>query len=372
MTGVFDVIAHEDSDGFRNTRRATVAAKARIADVYGEWIRQDPDPRIVHLREEIGAIVRQACDEYGVDPMQASNIQIAVTSGYRLPVQSATERIASTDHESGRMPRMCPFHKDVTEISLNSSDPSAGFSAMAQHWGGPRHCEGEGYEGDSCKFKPQMTTQAYWDARQEKAEQRRQEREQAAELEAQQQIEVEEAEAEFAQPLDQETEFVDNVVEMPSSEPAPAEGGEPAVPMSMAAKTATEGTGLAGPEPKMDKSKWSPKGEPPAVADAEDEDSRWPTRKKDVVEPIKPENADIKHPGKLEEIGEGKTERQDVTKGDELSHSGQGGTFKGGPSTAVSSVEPGSNPILDILTNGYEGFTPEAVVAKAILAHKRA
>jgi hypothetical protein len=71
---------------------------------------------------------------------------------------------------------MCPFHKDVVEISLAAGDPRAGFDSMAQHWGGPRHCDGEGYEGGKCNFKAPMTTQAFWDEKAEKAEQKRQER----------------------------------------------------------------------------------------------------------------------------------------------------------------------------------------------------
>lgn len=382
MISAFDIIAHEDADGHRNVRRATIAAGARVEKEYGAWIRRDPGERLSYLREEIGNIVRQASAEYGIEDNESmTRIARATFSRFMPHEPTAFERIASTEHEAARMPRMCPFHKDVTEISLNAGDPSAGFSAMAQHWGGDRHCEGEGYKGESCKFKPQMTTQSYWDERAEKAEQRKRERAEREEQEAQQQAEQAEAVEDFEQPMEDETELPDNVIEVEfqdkgdSADNGTGESVEQAeVPMSMAAKTATETTGLKGPSPTMDKSRWSPKGEPPAVADAEDENSRWPTRRKDVVEPVHPENADIKHKGELKEIGEGTTEQQSVTKKVSPQH-GETKTWTEGPKTAISKADDVErNPIIDMMNgdyDGYDGFTPQHQVDQAIVAHKR-
>lgn len=359
-TSVFDVIAHEDADGHRNTRHATAAAKARVEDIYGSWIRQDP-ARLAMVEDEISAIAVNIGNEYGVPFETQAKIANAIWASYRPPMPVKT---ASVEHEAG-LPRMCPFHKDVTNISLNAGDPSAGFSAMAQHWGGPKHCEGDGYEGDKCKFKPQMTTQSWWDERTEKQEQRKKEREQAAELEAQQQTEIEQAEAEFAEPLDQETEFADNVVEVDftPAEPVQEAGGEAEIPMSMAAKTATETTGLGDAEPKMDKSKWSPKELP----DTEGADSKHPTKRKDIVEAIKGDN----NSWPPKEIGENTTERQDVTKSVDNIDGAHTKTWTEGPTTAISAVDPSRNPIIDMMEGNYDGFTPQHVIDQAIVSHKR-
>lgn len=376
MTSLFDVIAHEDLTSDRNVRKATVVAHQRVENTYGAWIRQDPHARIAHLNNELANVVRQACEEYGVeDTTTMARVQAAVYANYR-PKPVVKE--ASVEHESARLPKMCPFHKDVVEISLAQGDPSAGFSALAPHWGTNRHCEGDGYEGDKCKFKPQMTTGSYWTERKEKAEQRRQEREQQAELEAQQQAEETETLEEFEEPLDQETEVSDNVVEVDfgadNTDVSETSAPEAEVPMSMAAGTrdSSETTGLGGPEPKIDKGPWSPK----ALEGVDDPKGPHPTKKKDIAEPVKVENNDIRHPGENNEIGGQVTERQDATKdSDGPSRSDQGGTWTKGPATAVSSVtaadDPYKNPILELMESDYEGFTPEAIVQSAIVAHKR-
>lgn len=370
MTSVFDVLAHEDNDGFRNTRRATVAARARVEDAYGAWIRQDPVARLAHVEDEINVIAVQTAEEHGVPFEAAAKIAQAIWVNYRPAMPT---KVASIEVEAGRMPRMCPFHKDVTDISLNSGDPSAGFSAMAQHWGGPRHCEGEGYEGDSCKFKPQMTTQTYWDERAEKMEQRKQERAEREEQEAIQQAEQAEAEAEFNEPLEQETEVTDNVIELhpepvaDSTEVSDTSATPDAeIPMSMAAKTADKDTtGLGGPVPKMDKSKWSPKGPPQGVDDPK---GPHPTVHQDIVEPVKATNK-----GKLDQIGEQVTEHQDVTDGiEELPNKDNNWPGQsGGPKSAISAVDVDRNPIIDMMNGDYDGFTPEVEVQRALVAHKR-
>lgn len=395
MTSLFDVIEHDENHMARQMRKATVVAQARIEDQYGAWIRQDPVARVAHVSDEINAIVARACSEHSV-PGSEVNIGQAIRVNY-LPKVPKT---AATEHESARLPKMCPFHKDVVNISLAQGDASAGFSALAPHWGGERHCESDGYKGDKCKFKPQMTTQSYWDERQERAEQRRQEREQAAELETQQQVEDTEALEEFEAPLEQELEVpaTDNVVEVDfTPEAQETLGLEAEVPMSMAAKTAGDDkTGLGDAEPKMDKGKWVPKD----LEGVDDSKGRNPTRHQDIAEPIKADNKSW--PPKA--IGEALTERVDVTqnKNDAV---GTGGTFKGGPSTAVSALKPeyeeyftnrlaetdgpryltedearaaaraaddpyAGNPILDLIENEYDGFTPQSQVDQAIAAKR--
>jgi hypothetical protein len=81
--------------------------------------------------------------------------------------------------KEARRPKMCPYHSEVTDISLGTGDPQGGYNAMSSQAWGDNHCKG-GFQG-SCNFKPQMVTQKYWDDKkreyEERAEQRQQEQE---------------------------------------------------------------------------------------------------------------------------------------------------------------------------------------------------
>lgn len=338
MTDLFSFIAHEDSKDQSRTRQAMALSCQRVEDRFGQFVRKgsvdDQAARFSLVEDDVRAVVAAACDQVGLGGADA--IYEAIARNFVTTDAQPQLRTASVRHEA-RKPKMCPYHSEVTDISLAQGEPQAGFNAMAQHAWGARHCQGEEYKGDRCKFKPEMTTQSYWDGRAEKLEQKRQER---AEREEQQRVEQEQQVTELPQ-LETPAEDVPENPEVPSTaeqgdivehnEPsAIGEGVEEAVPMAMAAKTAD-----AGPVPKMDKSKWKPSQTPP---DTEDDDSRWPTKRKDVTEPIKQEQGPRDNPSDLKEIGEDTTERQDVDKKTEVSTSGQGGTFGGGERSAVSSL----------------------------------
>jgi hypothetical protein len=132
--------------------------------------------------------------------------------------------------------------------------------------------------------------------------------------------------------------------------------------------------GFDGPEPTIDKRKWTPQTVP--FLDVDDEDGPNPTKRKDIVEPIKPTNGtDRFTPSKLEEIGEQQTEHQDVGKEvDYAKTEGQSGTWSQGPATAVSSTLPNDvneNPITAIVKGDYDGFLPASTVQQAIAAHRK-
>jgi hypothetical protein len=307
------------------------------------------------------------------------------------------------------------------DISLAAGDAKAGFDSMAQHWGGPRHCDGEGYEGGNCNFKPQMTTQAFWDEKAEKAEERKQQRAEEAELEAQQSEEIDtsgeqeesvEDHAPDSVPVDapehtEETPEADGaeVIPFPSQE-APEPAAE--APMSMAASTKTadyttlvalkdiasairEGHGApsqqpvpmgspggaalasvktadGGPVPKMDKRKWTPQTVP-AIEGVDDPDGPHPTKRKDIVEAVRADNSKP-----LEEIGEQVTEHQDVTEKSGPTKADGTQTWTEGPKTAISATIPADvdkNPIKALMEGEYDGFLPQHTVQQAITAHKR-
>jgi hypothetical protein len=335
MTSLFSVIAHEDANDQSKLRQAMALAHQRVDDRFGAFVRkgsiEDQGARYSLVEEDIRAVVAAACAQVGFADVDG----VLRSIGKNFISEPEARKVASTVHES-RKPKMCPYHSEVTDISLAAGDPQAGFNAMAQHaWSG-KHCQGEEYKGDKCKFKPAMTTQSYWDERAETLEQRRQdraEREEQQRLEQEQINELPEVETPQVEPVEPVGELEGGDLAT-TSEPVADPPAE--VPMSMAAKTASPTTGLAGPEPKMDKRKWTPKTVP--ELDADDEDGRYPTRRKDVTQPIRLDQGDRFNPSELKEIGEQVTEHQDVTQKGGPAKTDQGGTFSGGERSAVSSL----------------------------------
>lgn len=90
---------------------------------------------------------------------------------------------------------------------------------------------------------------------------------------------------------------------------------------SSGVRTADGNTDLGGPEPKMDKRLW----EPSNLGDPEVADGRWPTKRKDVVDPIGPPDNETDP----SEIGEKFTERQTLP-----TNTGDAGYDAGGPGPA--------------------------------------
>jgi hypothetical protein len=398
MTSLFQVIAHEDNNDQTKLRQATALAHERVEDRFGAFVRQgsvdDQAVRYSLVEEDVKAVVANACAQVGY--ADADGIYKALANNFVTADALPQLRTASVRHEA-RKPKMCPYHSEVTDISLAAGDPQAGFNAMAQHAWSAQHCQGADYKGDRCKFKPAMTTQAYWDEKAEKAEQRRNER-----AEREEQMQQEAPVNELPEVETPEEDFVDELAESDSfdgpEEPSAIGVGtaetEGQIPMSMAASTVHTAPGgahlpgasdkrnrqyehikeqcladggseehckelaartvnkqraehgetkshvAASPSPKMDKRKWTPKTvnkDQPLNADKDS--GPHPTRRKDIVEPIRAQNDDgLYHTHGLEEIGEQVTERQDATEKGGPAKTDQGGTFTGGPTTAVSKL----------------------------------
>lgn len=341
MTSLFSVIAHEDAQDQAKPRQAMALATERVEDRFGGFVRKgsvdDQAARFSLVEDDIKAVVSDACWQVGTTNEVHASIYKAIADNFVTGDATPQLRTASVRHEA-RKPKMCPYHSEVTDISLAAGDAQAGYNAMASHaWSG-KHCQGEEYEGANCKFKPAMVTQTFWDEKAEKAQQRRDERAE----------QVQEAPVLELQTVDFEDEatqedFVDGLAEtdsLDSPEPSAIGEGVEEIPMSMAAKTADAAT--VNPAMKMDKRKWTPKTvnkDQPLKAD--DPKGLHPTKRKDVVEPItqSPDSPDNK--GELKEIGEATTEHQDVTeKGGIDRDTSQGGTFGGGERSAVSSLLP--------------------------------
>lgn len=434
MTSVFDVLAADDRDERLAFRKAAAVTQARVENVYGTWVRQDPS-RLSFVEDEIRAIAAQAAEEFGVKD-STTIADVVLGAGWekdadcgkdhdkkgddngedepksdKLPWNKKDDgddddddKKESSIHEA-RKPKMCPFHKDVVDISLNAGDPTAGYTAMAQHWGGDRHCEGGGYEGGKCNFKAPMTTQAFWDQKAEKAEEKRQQR-----------LEQQENETIVEPTLDNTTEQIEDIspveeitpetegaeiIDFPSNEPsAVGEGYEE--PMAIAAKVANNGTcsncgkelgndtgtyckscgekksstktaedplgGNGTPSPKIDKRLWTPKTVP--ALKGLDEASPNPSERIDPTQAIEYEKS---NKSELQNIDGGNTKRESLPSSDNAGFSSGGeipphtDTFgnknQADPVTA-SAEDPEKNPII-------EYFLSEDEIAQAITSYKK-
>lgn len=342
MTSLFQVIAHEDNADQTLARQAMALATQRVNDGFDAFIKaggvDQHSERLSLVKDDVRAVVAVVCEQVGFDDVD--RVYKAVTGKWRYDAN----RIKSASVESmtkEAKPRMCPYHSEVTDISLASGNPEAGFNAMAQHAWTKNHCQGEGWEGGRCGFKREMVTQTYWDDRKQRAEERKLEREEQRRIEEEQGVQelAPVQELPQAEPIAEE---IAPVVDEPSAiGEGVSEAPETEQPMLMAAglKEAGElkladGTAV----PKMDKHKWTPKSVP-ELTGVDKADGRHPTKRKDVVSPISDEpNLPDNESWPPKEIGEQVTEHQDVTKEWDLDRGGQGGTFGGGERSAISSI----------------------------------
>lgn len=172
MSGFFEHLAANDDSRRVAGRKALALARARADRQYGDFVHSaktvyEKEQRLALVAGDLATTVRQACADCNYD-------------AYENVLETVQEHLGMVV-EAVRKPKMCPYHNEVTDISLAQGEPQAGFSAMAQHAWGANHCQGE-WDG-RCNFKAEMTTQSYWDQKAEKAQQRRQERELALQQE---------------------------------------------------------------------------------------------------------------------------------------------------------------------------------------------
>jgi hypothetical protein len=376
MTGVFEVIAADQSHQVTAGRKAVALASRRVNERFSKFLlasedRDDLEARLGFVHDDLKAIIAQTCDEMGYES-DPGPIQIAISNAYsaRFPLEQKT----ATVHEA-RKPKMCPYHKEVVDISLSEGSAKAGYEAMAQHAWGPQHCDGE-FEG-SCNFRREMTTQSWWDERDQAIQERREQREQERAEQAEQ------AEAEQLEQVEETPEAPVSDSEAPQTESDPDLGVEvesPSEAVTEAPTDVAEDAGMAmassfreaeavktvdvqqrsGPSPKIDKRKWTPENLQQRVQ-TEGDGSPNPTHSKDVVKPIP-----VTDSKSLNEIGEAVTERQDVSKDSHPTPTNKR-TWPTGEISAVSSSQPDvdANPIQQILESDEDGFVPQAVVQRA-------
>lgn len=235
MYGLFESLELDQSTQRTSSRQATAIARKRVSDQFGVFIVAASDPedaqsRLELIEDELSEVIAGVADEFAVDEQRLSKTvrEDFLASLVKAPGQhTSSARLA-------RKPKMCPYHSEVTDISVASGEPQAGFNAMAQHAWSNQHCQGGEYEGGKCNFKPAMTTQKFWDDKAERAEERREQRQEIQNLGDDIPTEVETPEP--SEPDTQEEPEHEEFTEEPLEAPEPAEEAF-SEPMAMAAST---------------------------------------------------------------------------------------------------------------------------------------
>jgi len=341
MSGLFESLAFDEEVHRVAARKALALARARATKRFAQFLANgNHDERLALVAGDLTETVKQACADVYYDDWESVLASVKQHLGFTV---------------EARKPKMCPVHREITDISLQQGDPQAGFAAMAQHMFSENSCRGA-WEGGRCNFKPEMTTQSYWDTKAEKAEERRLERER---MRAENEHDWDNEGGGQPHP-DAEPEPVTDPVATPDDiqvpEPdAPIEtdlytdsdwamAGDAERDMVMARtgealKTVDVDQGGAGPSPKMDKKKWTP--ENVRFLDVEMSGSPHPTRHQDIAEPAAYKSSDPgDDDGRLEQT-RAVTETQDVEKDSNPTDGGGAHTetFGGGGRSAVSATQ---------------------------------
>lgn len=168
-TQMFEYMAAYDDTSRTAGRKALALARARATKRFARFLSMEEDKttRLALVAGDLAETVKQACADAEYDDWEGV-------------LAAVTEHLGGIAVDSARRPKMCPVHREITDVSLQQGDPQAGFAAMAQHMFSENSCRGS-WEGGRCNFKPEMVTQSYWDTKAEKAEERRRERQQQQE-----------------------------------------------------------------------------------------------------------------------------------------------------------------------------------------------
>lgn len=213
-------------------------------------------------------------DDFGgdQDPLETGSKSCKACRDANARDDADWERMKNSGFDKeARRPKMCPYHKELVNASLQVGEPQ--YAAFAPLVGGDSHCGG-GYE-DKCNFKPPMVTQSYWDQKETERLERKEQRELAQQGEQSHELEAPMVEETFDEPTDQATlaelddapsAVGDWEVSMDSVE---AESPEPVLASHNASWEVTavsDGDSWVknekveqpeGPSPKIDKKQWN-------------------------------------------------------------------------------------------------------------------
>jgi hypothetical protein len=122
MISFLDDISADDSGHRIASRKAVVVAQQRVASQFGQFIAKYGEQGLEYATDDIRSIVTAAADEFGA---KDGPIFESVMDYFKSQLAGPEPKTASV-HES-RKTKMCPFHKDVVDISLAQGEPQAGF-----------------------------------------------------------------------------------------------------------------------------------------------------------------------------------------------------------------------------------------------------
>lgn len=162
---LFDHFVVEDDMRRTASRKPLAVARKRAELRFGSFLNEASSREELELRKELikndlKNLVEGACKEHGYEDSESILASVESSLGVR----------------TSRRPKMCPFHRELTDFSLSLGDPNAAINSLSQHMFSDSSCRG-GYEG-TCNWKADMLTQDFWDKRQEELDKARQEREQ--------------------------------------------------------------------------------------------------------------------------------------------------------------------------------------------------
>lgn len=426
----FEHLAKNDDTAQKLAHKASVLANTRVRNKFSRFLDaattvEDRAARIALVTDEIRETVAAACEEVGHAGSAAVESAIFNRLGggadhlkeYQFkPAGESDDKDDDTEEEAedgdskeastkeSRRPKMCPYHKELVDASLQSGQPQ--YNAFASLVGGAAHCQG-GFEG-SCNFKPSMVTQQYWDDKQaeyaQRADQRQQQQLRDAPIpeampqppSAADQDAIDRSEGSGVTNINSELEQAPSAVGGGLSEPMPmaasyrvADG--PTVPTDDSREKRVNlpdhkndtSTGLSGePSPKMDKGTWKPnvlneEGNLSPIK-SEGPGSPNPTKTQDIkqipdhtIDPLKQTDAVAEHGVKLPKAGDdGYSTERNISQPHTNTWSGTDGLAD--PVTnqvqSAKSVDPDKNPIRDILESG---FVPQGQAQQLIASYKK-
>lgn len=342
--GLFEHMAYTDDAQRVERRKAIALARVRANKRFARFLSSDEntidrESRLTLVAGDIDNTVRQACAEVGYTDWESVRDAITASLGFTV--------------EAVRMPKMCPYHREVADISLAAAEPQAGYNAMAQHAWGANHCQGE-WEG-ACRFKPEMVTQSYWDNKAQRAQERKEQRE--LELSQQPQPEAEFEVTDVLEPemLDKDVEMSDlnepefadqsNSGEELNTDFAPSHELAPAMARRAEALETVDVTkGSDGPIPVMNKDRWSPTNIS-WDADAQMDGSPVPTRHQDIMDkPVY--DGDGFSDNDIDAQTRAGTETQSVTQGSKFSPTQKPAQLPSQTNPVTSAEDPDKNPLL--------------------------
>lgn len=294
--GVFEVLAADETDSRLASRRALLLSEQRVSSQLGKWLEakspEEYDAKLAYVDADFKKIVARACEEVGHGNPDA--IVTSLESHFRpeakkpLPEFLQKKLDSKDDEETDEEGE----EKDasVTEVVYNMASKVTSVTPLiGEH--------GDEQIPDRVSAGPKASSN-------NPAEQ------------------ADDSNKKVACPECGGSGKTASHKECPRCKGAgKVSNFGPSALDALESKVAGDGpTGLGGPEPKMDKAKWTPQN----IKKLDVPSEIHPTKEKDILEPMIPDNEEP-----LKEIGENTTEHVDLPSGTSETGFSDGGVTKG-------------------------------------------